>query len=117
ETQLDHPLDHLLDLLICSSVLYGNDHHWSPSRAVCIAALACKCVRELRDVICVRLTLAARGLLGRDGWNAVVGTLQRTHDVHDAFVDVLDLLACERTRVGLACVLNDLLLAARLVDS
>src|SRR5579864_7542734 len=77
ETELDHPLDYDLYLFVCSLVLHGNDHHWSPSRAVRMTALSCECVRELRDVICVRLALAARGLLRRSGWDAVVGTLQR----------------------------------------
>ena len=117
EAQLDHALDHVLDLLISSSILHCDDHHWSPSCAVRMTAFSCECVRESRDGGCSRLAFAAGGLLRRGGGNAVVGTLQRTHDVHDALVDVLDLFAGERSGVGLACVLDDLLLAARLVDS
>jgi hypothetical protein len=59
EAELNHTFDYVLDLLVCSSVLHGNDHHWSPSRAVRMTAFPCECVRELRDVTCVELAFAA----------------------------------------------------------
>jgi hypothetical protein len=66
EAQLHHALDYVLNLFVRGSVLHCDDHHWIPSRAVRMTALACECVRvardkelaELRD-ICAWLALAA----------------------------------------------------------